>query len=319
MVVKGSDANLKQLATLDLSHPTSADDLIRLGDRWKDFAAKQPDMNRSEIRQHALSFYKVALEAATGLQKTLLERSIADVSTDPTPTGSTFSHSKLDKFTNSIGMRFVRIKPGEFLMGSPVTAPGRAETEVLHNVKITKSFLMATTTVTQAQWKAVMGDNPSHVQGDELPVGSVTWNDALTYCKKLGEKEGKHYRLPTEAEWEYACRAGTQTAYGGSNNPDEVAWYLDNSDGHAHPVGQKKPNAWGPYDMAGNVWQWCSDGYGPYDGDATDPKGGNNTSDRVVRGGCSGTPFYACRAAFRHWAAPGWHADDTGFRVCLDF
>ena len=189
------------------------------------------------------------------------------------------------QLTNTLGMQFVHVAPGEFLMGSPPAEQGRKSEETLHHVKITKPFLMATTAVTQAQWSAVMGSNPSKFHGDNRPVETVSWNDAVAFCEKLSAKEGKHFRLPTEAEWEYACRAGTQTAFGGTNNLDEMGWHKDNSNDQTHPVAQKKPNAWGLYDMQGNVHQWCSDGYGPYGGDAVDPKGANDARTRVVRGG----------------------------------
>lgn len=221
--------------------------------------------------------------------------------------------------TNTLGMKLVRVESGEFMMGSPITEEGRKSEETLHQVKITKPFLMATTAVTQAQWSAVMGSSPSKFHGDNRPVEKVSWYDAVTFCEKLSAKEGKHYRLPTEAEWEYACRAGTQTAYGGTNNLNEIGWYQDNSDAQTHPVAQKKANAWGLYDMQGNVNQWCSDGYGgPYGGDAVDPKGANDSKTRVVRGGAWKWNSDQLRAAFRGRAAPGGRHDDVGFRICLD-
>jgi formylglycine-generating enzyme required for sulfatase activity/serine/threonine protein kinase len=220
--------------------------------------------------------------------------------------------------TNTLGMKLALIPAGEFMMGTPPTEEGRRSEETLHRVTITKPFLLATTAVTQAQWSAVMGSNPSKFRGDSRPVEMVSWHDAVAFCEKLSAKEGKHYRLPTEAEWEYACRAGTQTAYGGANL-NEMGWYKDNSDAQTHPVAQKKANAWGLYDMQGNVNQWCSDGYGgPYGGDAIDPKGANGSKTRVVRGGAWKWTSDQLRAAFRGRAAPGGRHDDVGFRLCLD-
>jgi formylglycine-generating enzyme required for sulfatase activity len=220
--------------------------------------------------------------------------------------------------TNTLGIRFVRIERGEFDMGSPA-AEHRRDDEAIHHVKITKPFMMATTTVTQAQWKAVMGKNPSHFQGDERPVEQVSWNDAVTFCEKLGAKEGKHYRLPTEAEWEYSCRAGTQTTYGGTNHLEEMGWYKDNSYGQTHPVAQKKPNAWGLYDMHGNLWQWCADWEGAYPaGPATDPTGPMQGARRVVRGGTWNDDAATCRSASRSGFAPDDRSSYCGFRVVLD-
>jgi formylglycine-generating enzyme required for sulfatase activity/serine/threonine protein kinase len=236
--------------------------------------------------------------------------------------------------TNSIGMKLVPIPAGEFMMGSPADEKGRFDGETLHKVKITRPFMMAATTVTQAQWKAVMGVNPSFfraspegsttpreknftMKGDDLPVEQVSWNDAVAFCEKLGAKEGRHYRLPTEAEWEYACRAGTQTPFG-DGRLDEVAWYGANSGKLPHDVATKKPNRWGLYDMIGNVWQWCSDGYGPYGGDAIDPQGGDDTSMRITRGGSWVFPPSNCRAAMRRKFAPVNRNSDVAFRVCMD-
>lgn len=127
-----------------------------------------------------------------------------------------------------------------------------------------EEFEMQQTTVTQAQWEEVMGNNPSRIKGDDLPVTNVSWHDAQEFCKRLSERTGDTYRLPTEAEWEYACRAGStgKWCFGDDESQlDEYAWYYDNSSGTVHPVAQKKPNAWGLYDMHGNVWEWCQDEY----------------------------------------------------------
>ena len=248
---------------------------------------------------------------------------------------------------NTVGMKFVKIEPGTFVMGSPDAEEGHDKDETQHKVTITKAFMMATTPVTQAQWKAVMGTAPSHFKGNDLPVEQVSWNDAVEFCRKLCAKEGKKYRLPTEAEGEYSCRAGTTGRYAGTRTLDDMGWYADNSGDspldsaqifatdqaqygdrllanhcQTHPVGQKKANAWGVYDMHGNVYQWCQDFYGDYAaGGVTDPIGDkrDKTSSRVLRGGsCYGIPR-VCRSAFRNRFAPISRFNDVGFRVCLDF
>ena len=192
------------------------------------------------------------------------------------PFGSLFGQSRigsasrpleLTEFTRSIGMHFVEISPGVYQMGSATSEEGRFDNEGLHSVQLTKPFLIATTPVTQLQYRVITGTNPSKFRADDLPVENVAWIDALAFCQKLSEKEQKRYRLPTEAEWEYACRAGTTTAFYSGDTEVELSAagrYSGNSGGQTHPVGQKKPNAWGLFDMHGNVMQWCSDLYSDY-------------------------------------------------------
>lgn len=175
--------------------------------------------------------------------------------------------------------------PGRFLMGSPKTDRESMDRErPQHNVKLTKGFWMGRHPVTQAQWETVMGSSPSKFQSRARPVERVSWEDVVAFCVRLGELEGNTYRLPTEAEWEYACRAGTNSARYGEL--DEIAWHGKNSGGETQPVGQKKPNVWGFHDMLGNVFEWCADWFGQYpDGEQVDPGGAVEGSRRVRRGG----------------------------------
>jgi formylglycine-generating enzyme required for sulfatase activity len=179
-----------------------------------------------------------------------------------------------------VTMKMALIRPGKFMMG---------EGDDRHEVTISKPFYMGVTEVTQAQYEAVMGTNPSDFKGATNPVEIVSWNDAAEFCKKLSEKTRQAVRLPTEAEWEYACRAGTQTAFSFGDDPSalgDYAWWAKNSAKTTHPVGQKKPNAWGLYDMHGNVWEWCADWYEAYPkGSVTDPSGPAIGDRRVLRGG----------------------------------
>jgi formylglycine-generating enzyme required for sulfatase activity len=184
----------------------------------------------------------------------------------PSPTPAVTPTPKPADFTNSIGMEFVLIPAGAFEMGSPSNEAGRDDDDgPIHQVTIKNAFYMGKYEVTQEQWRAVMGDNPSYFTGnDNLPVEQVSWDDVQEFIRKLNAKEGTDkYRLPSEAEWEYACRAGTTTRYSFGDSESrlgEYAWYTDNSGSKTHPVGQKKPNPWGLYDMHGNVWEWVLDG-----------------------------------------------------------
>jgi formylglycine-generating enzyme required for sulfatase activity len=173
-------------------------------------------------------------------------------------------------FKNSVGMDFVWIPDGEYMRGSPGNEPGRGSDEgPQHRVILTRGFHMQTTEVTQGQWRSVMGNNPSGFQsGDDYPVENVSWNDVQAFIRKLnGMESGVSYRLPTEAEWEYAARAGSRTRFYFGDDEGRLkdyAWYDANSSLRTQPVGRKKPNAWGLYDMHGNVWEWCSDWFGSY-------------------------------------------------------
>ena len=169
-----------------------------------------------------------------------------------------------------------------------------------------------------------MGANPSKFQGAHNPVEWVSWNDAVDFCKKLSKKTGKTVRLPTEAEWEYACRAGSTTRFSYGDDEEKLgdyAWKAENSGGKTHPVGEKKPNNWGLYDMHGNVWQWCADWYAKgYDANAakTDPTGPATGTWRVWRGGCWLNRAFSCGSAFRSCYPPADPFNTVGFRVVLD-
>ena len=232
---------------------------------------------------------------------------------------TTLNPSVQSPMTNSIGMKLVYVAPGEFTMGSPSDELNREGDEKQHLVRLTKGIYMATTEVTQAQWRAIMGDSPSRWGGDRMPVSDVSWNDAISFCQQLSNKEGKKYRLPTEAEWEYACRAGSTGPLPKGTVINDVAWYDRNSSGKYHNVGGKRPNAWGLYDMHGNVWEWCSDWYGDYpSGTVTDPKGANSGQSRVLRGGSWYYAPQSCRSAYRDWNTPDYRLHNFGFRVVLD-
>jgi formylglycine-generating enzyme required for sulfatase activity len=215
------------------------------------------------------------------------------------------------------------IPPGEFHMGSPEDEEGRRDDETQHLVRITQGFWLAKTQTTQAQWQAVMGNNPSYFNGDDLPVENVSWidicgNESGTggFLGALNKRlpTGGRFYLPTEAQWEYACRAGTTGPYAG--NLDEIAWYVRNSYDKTHPVGHKMPNAWGLHDIFGNVCEWCFDWDGDYDlGVVTDPIGPASGSSRVLRGGGWFVGASDCRVAVRGNYYPANGNRYFGFRV----
>ncbi len=221
-----------------------------------------------------------------------------------------------------VKLELVPIPAGEFMMGNPDPKLQRGEGPP-HPVKISQSFYMGQYEVTQAQYQAVVGCNPSEFKGHpQRPVGRVSWPEAQTFCRKLGAARGLTVRLPTEAEWEYACRAGTTTRfYSGDAESalNEVGWYFKNSDTTTHPVGRKKANAWGLYDMHGNVAEWCLDWGEPYTSSAvTDPQGPDSGNWRVLRGGDYGSNHEYCRSMSRPFLYPDDNRFEfTGFRVVV--
>jgi len=229
----------------------------------------------------------------------------------------------IDSLGMEIEMEFVYIISGTFIMGSPKDEPDHCDDETMHEVTLSKGFYMQTTQVTQKQWQAIMGNSRSQTRHNgNCPAEYVSWDDAQEFIRKLNEKEGTaKYRLPTEAEWEYAARAGSTTAYCFGNEEGRLkdhAWYDKNSDRKTHPVGQLKSNAYGLYDMHGNVWEWCQDLYGDYpSGTVTDPVGYSG-SDRVIRGGNWESIAQSCRSASRMSEDPEYRDKGYGFRLVCD-
>jgi formylglycine-generating enzyme required for sulfatase activity/TolB-like protein len=228
----------------------------------------------------------------------------------------------------------VLVEGGTFQMGS---SNGDSDEKPVHTVTV-KSFYMGRTEVTQKEWREVMGNNPSNFRGDNLPVENISWYEAVEYCNKLSLKEGltpayrgsrdsmvcdfnaTGYRLPTEAEWEYAAKGGNKDyisyEYAGSNSVDGVAWYSGNSGNTTHPVGTKQANSLGLYDMSGNVWEWCWDWYGSYSGgNQTNPSGASSGTIRVLRGGSWNSSAAGVRSAYRISVTPSNRDDDLGFRL----
>lgn len=230
------------------------------------------------------------------------------------------------EITNSIGMKLVLIPAGSFTMGSPEEDVGEIPFNTPHKVTISKSYHLGSYEVTQHEYEKVIGANPSHFKGAKNPVDTVNWEDAVSFCKRLSEMPnekaaGRSYRLPTEAEWEYACRAGSTTSYSSGDTEESLggyAWFKENTGNKTHPVGEKKPNRWGLYDMHGNVSEWCQDWFARYPPSAvTDPRGPNRGTVRMLRGGGWDSDAAFCRTAFRNSGFPTFRTFNIGFRVAL--
>ncbi len=232
-----------------------------------------------------------------------------------------------EKTENITGMHFVYIPPGTFMMGSSENEFGRNDDETLHSVTLSNGFFMQTTEVTQKQWNAVMGSDSEFPDacffkdcGGNCPAENVSWKDALEFIRRLNQREQTAgYRLPTEAEWEYACRSGNNQVYSFGNRREDIgnnAWFFHNSDGQTHPTAQKKPNAFGLYDMHGNVAEWCQDAKYEYTSSpATDPLGNDIPAYRVARGGSWKNYRTGIRSAYRYYVSPGSRSNHIGFRL----
>lgn len=256
--------------------------------------------------------------SAVLMRQALRMRSISVAPTVPDELALSARPKTIESFTDEldgIKLEMIYIPSGKFTMGSKMK-----ESEKPPHGVVVPAFYIGKFQITQAQWKAVMGSNPSHFKGDDnLPVENVSWNNAKEFCQKLGQLTGNAYRLPSEAEWEYACRAGTIGDYAG--NLEEMAWYSKNSGSKPHAVGRKEPNAFGLHDMHGNVWEWCEDVWhvnyqgAPTDGSAWIESG--NQGLRIVRGGSWYYDAGRCRSGFRQHHLPGSRHYSFGFRVVM--
>lgn len=250
------------------------------------------------------------------------------------------------RLADNLALAMVYVPPGRFVMGSPESEPGRSPDERQHDVVLTQGFWLGRTEVTQRQWAAVMkrsvqeqralaegerrdaqADVPALVgEGPEHPIHYVSWGEAAEFCRRVNTLEseqgrvpaGYGYWLPAEAQWEYACRAGSSGPQGAGGALDEMAWYASNAGGGTHPVATKAPNAWGLFDMQGNVREWCADYYGEYpQGTAIDPYGPESGADRVARGGALADPEKSCRAAQRTGVPGNRRFSGLGLRLAL--
>jgi formylglycine-generating enzyme required for sulfatase activity len=217
-------------------------------------------------------------------------------------------------------IKMIWIDEGKFIMGSRDHEKKGYYNQGSVEVQL-DGFWISRTPVTQAQYKSIMGENPSKFEGDNNPVENVSWNNAMEFCRKLSDKTGYLYSLPTEARWEYSCRAGSKTRFSYGDNPDllgNYAWYDINSGGKTHPVGMKKPNDWGLFDMHGNVWEWCIDWYGKYpDTPQKNPEGPKKGCRKILRGGSWYYSKHLCRSSYRYYNPPIYKFSNIGFRICI--
>jgi formylglycine-generating enzyme required for sulfatase activity len=227
--------------------------------------------------------------------------------------------------TNALGMKFVWVPPGSFLMGSPPEEANRHSDEIQHGVTLSRGLYLAVHPVTQAQWRAVMDASPGWFAGDDRPVERVSWDDCQEFCARLSRRDGRAYRLPSEAEWEYACRAGTAGPFhfGAALTAEQANHDARDPSGkgafraQTTPVGSFAPSSWGLFDMHGNVYEWCADWYGPYaEGQVSDPTPAAGDA-RLLRGGSWLSAACYCRSAYRYWADPATRSAHIGVRVCF--
>ncbi len=262
-----------------------------------------------------------------------LIRSATDVIDNiPEPFATEWGDDEFGVFQSfSVGHNVQRMRwipAGSFMMGSPENEAGRFDNETQHRVELTQDYWLSDTPVTQAMWEAVMGTKPSHFKGVTNPVETVSWRDCQGFLARLNKRiGGLNLRLPTEAEWEYACRSGMQTAtwvgeldldanWATAPQLDLIAWYHENAAGTTQPVALKSPNYWGLYDMLGNVYEWCADWQGPYDANLLrDPPGPQTGLDRVLRGGSWSSGARLVRAAYRTADLPDLRYNFVGFRL----
>lgn len=254
--------------------------------------------------KRGLAILVVGVSAALGFSKLCIKR-------QPPRTHATI---ELPRFTNSIGQTFVRIPAGQFVLGSPTNERGRDNNEQLHEETIDRPFYLAVTEVTVAQYQQIMGiERPGAVQTN--PVDAVSWKDAAEFCRRLSKREHRVYRLPTNSQWEYACRAGSTTMHSGSRSVDEVAWYAGNSGDRLHPVATRVENSWGLHDMLGSVAEWCAGTDDSSTSRASDPAA---RPQQPIRGGSAFDGRERCRAASCVFLNPEVRQKGVGFRVALD-
>jgi formylglycine-generating enzyme required for sulfatase activity len=347
-LAKSSDPDLKAIAERELSKPADPAAQAALGDAWAARAEKETPTYKARARARAADWLARAIPGLTGLAKVSAEKTLAGLG----PVVSSRDRLSLD-LGRGVRLELVAVKPGAFTMGSPEPSQAvwQSDERPEHRVTLTRPYSLGKYEVTRGQFAAfvkasayvtdgerhgnswardssgtwgflpgVTWQSPGFAQTDDHPVVCVSWDDAKAFCDWASKKTNRVVRLPTEAEWEYACRAGTKTTW--SYGDDEAAaadygWIDRNAGGQTHPVGLKKPNPWGFFDMHGNAWEWCQDWAAPYGGDAVDPTGPATGDRRSLRGGRWDVRSYFARTTFRGQDLPSNRHTYTGFRVVV--
>ena len=282
--------------------------------------AQNVTVRKPKKQKPATTYVAPKKERASKQRKVHSKKAKVDIS--PTIGKANYSPNVKTFYANGVSFEMVEVRGGTFRMGATSEQGSDAwdDEKPVHSVTLS-GYYIGKTEVTQALWKAVMGSNPSYWKGDNLPVECVNWNDCQEFIRKLNAITGQNFRLPTEAEWEFACRGGNNSRgykYSGSNYIDNVAWYDGNSGKKTHPVATKLPNELGIYDMTGNVWEWCSDWKGKYSSGAQiDPKGPYDGSSRVDRGGSWFGNARSYRSSGRFCDSPGYRNNGQGLRLSL--
>ena len=307
-------------------------DASKAADFWWNYPMKESD----PFKVHAAVLYRKGLAdgSISGLRKTLAEKRIKQMesllpSMDETSApargsgalavsggGKSRPKTKMLDLGGGVKMEMIYVAPGSFIMGSD---NGHKNQRPAHKVTFTKGYWLGKYEVTQKQWRQVMGSVQPSFKGDDLPVDGVTWEACQAFIKKVNKRLGGNMaRLPTEAEWEYACRAGTDGDFAGTGRLDDMGWYKENCGDKTHPVGRKQANAWGFHDMHGNVWEWCGDWWGEYpQDDVSDPVGPSSGTERTFRGGSWGSPMKWCFSGYRWKTEPNLADEYAGFRLCM--
>ena len=282
--------------------------------------AQNKIVKKPKKQKPATTYVAPKKERASKQRKVHSKKAKVDIS--PTIGKANYTPNVKTFYANGVSFEMVEVRGGTFRMG----ATSEQGSDVWDNEKPVHSvtlsgYYIGKTEVTQALWKAVMGSNPRRLKGDYLPVENVSWDDCQEFIRELNALTGQNFRLPTEAEWEFACRGGNNSRgykYSGSNNLGSVAWYDGNSGNKTHPVGTKAPNELGIYDMSGNVWEWCADWYGDYSSGAqTNPTGPYGGSNRVYRGGSWNYDVGRCRSSNRDFYYPWIRDIILGLRLAL--
>ena len=313
--------NFGRIDCIDLQDEKQIEKVLKNLEDWthKELIAPNKGINNNEEKQKAIDYYRAAI--AHGHDE-YIDHIKELINGRDEKIGEPNNQLQQSFQVNGVSFNMIKVQGGAFIMGATEEQGKDAYSDEMPPHQVTISdYYIGETLVTQELWQAVLGKNSSKFKGDQNPVERVTWEDCQIFIQKLNQLTGKQFRLPTEAEWEFAARGGNQSKgykYAGSNNLDDVAWYNENSNNKTHPVKQKQANELGLYDMSGNVYEWCQDWYGDYsNSEQTNPIGSSQGSYRVCRGGSWHRNTENCRVSFRYYVMPTDCGGVLGLRLAL--